>query len=139
MRMRAYIRAVGDEAIIRSLHERTAIRSATITQLKAPVESRTNEFWWNWETESLDVNPQDVDKDVKKLLETYRPHFHVIKKYKEQVDLYLEIVTYYHKEDRPEGLYLSAECVSLLNELGAALDNDAVPEHLSREKKSPSE
>jgi hypothetical protein len=34
------------------------------------------------------------------------------------------MVTHYFEGEEPRGLYLSAETVQLLNELGAAFDND---------------
>jgi hypothetical protein len=36
------------------------------------------------------------------------------------------MVTRYREDEDPCGLYLSAETISLLGELGGALDNDAV-------------
>ena len=55
--------------------------------------------------------------------------FPSIKKYEgPETDVYLEIVTRYKENEDPRGLYLSAEAISLLNELGAALDNDVVPD-----------
>jgi hypothetical protein len=37
---------------------------------------------------------------------------------------YLEVVTQYEKGEEPRGLYLSAETVLLLSEMGGAFDND---------------
>jgi hypothetical protein len=41
-----------------------------------------------------------------------------------ETDIYLEVVTQYQEGDAPEGLYLSAETILLLSEMGAAPDND---------------
>jgi len=39
-----------------------------------------------------------------------------------ETDIYLEVATQYQEGDAPEGLYLSAETILLLSEMGAALD-----------------
>ena len=41
-----------------------------------------------------------------------------------ETDVYLEVVTQYEKGEEPRGLYLSAETVLLLSEMGGAFDND---------------
>ncbi len=118
---------MGDEATIRSLHSETGIPGAAIRQLKAPGGATGDEKRWNWGTAPVDLDLEDVDRGLKALLIQCRPFFPGIKKYQgPETDIYLEVVTRYKENERPRGLYLSAESISLLSELGAALDNDAV-------------
>ncbi len=56
----------------------------------------------------------------------YRSIFPIIKKNQVETDIYLEVVTQYEEGEEPQGLYLSAETVQLLSEMGGALDNDVM-------------
>jgi|GEM_PF-2284439 len=133
MRIEAYLRVVSDEATVRALHEETDVPGARIEKLKAPREGTANDYWWNWQTMRVRLDEDDVDRGVKALLEQYRSFSPAIKKHRgAEADIYLEVVTYCEEDERPRGLYLSAESISLLNELGAALDNDVVPEVLAK-------
>jgi|SRR5579864_1294818 len=127
MRIQAYLRVVSDEATIRAIHKDASIPGATIKQLKAPRGTGGDDWWWNWGTEPVNLDLEDVDRGVKALLLQCRPFFPDIRKYPE-TDIYLEVVTRYDEGDRPEGLYLSNESISLLSELGGALDYDTCPD-----------
>jgi hypothetical protein len=84
---------------------------------------------WIWGTERVGVNERDVDGGIKDFLSQYRPFFVAINELRgADSDLYLELVTYYQGGEVPPGLYLSAETIKLLAELGGDLDNDAVPD-----------
>jgi hypothetical protein len=124
VRIYAYLRVVGDEATIRDIHERTNVPRANIKQLKAPRSASGDDMCWHWATEYIDINADDPDDGLKALLSKHKEIFPVIKKYKGEAEIYLEVVTQYEKDEDVRGLFLSAETVLLLSELGGALDND---------------
>ena len=71
----------------------------------------------------------DIDAGVRKFLGQHRALFPRIRKLQgPEADIYLEVVMRCTESERAPGLYLSAEAILLLAELGAALDNDIVPE-----------
>jgi hypothetical protein len=126
VRHEAYLRVVGDEATIQVLHRKTGAAGAAIQQIKARDE-KSGELLWVWATEHVDVAENDVDAGVNAVLTRYRGFFTSINEYRGlDSDLYLELVTFYREGDEPAGLYLSAETIKLLGELGADFDNDAV-------------
>ena len=128
MRYQAYLRVVNDESTIRKLHQETNVPGAVIKPLKACREG-TKEFWWHWYTDKIDLDLDDIDGGVNDLLERYRPFFADIKKYRgPDAGTCLELVTHHREGEEPLGLYLSAETIVLLSELGAALDNDCIYE-----------
>jgi hypothetical protein len=119
---------LNDEVSIRRLAENVRIPGATITPTKAP-RGNTDEVWWNWKTVSEDAQEDAVEEAVLAMLLKYRPFFDAIKEHRgAEADVYLEVVQYFNENERPSGLYLSTESLSLLSELGAALDVDAVPD-----------
>jgi hypothetical protein len=125
MRYEVYIRLLGDESIVQALHEETRVPGATVEQLRA--RKNDTEYWWNWRTPKVSIEGAEVDRGVKTLLDQHRRFFAAIKRRRENgADIYLELVTYYRENEQPAGFYLSAGTVALLNELGAALDHDAV-------------
>jgi hypothetical protein len=79
MRYQAYVRVLNNEATIRKLHQETNVPRAAMTPLKTRRKG-TEEVWWNWETEEVDLDPADIDGGVKALLERYRSFFADIKK-----------------------------------------------------------
>ena len=124
MRIQAYLRVVGDEATVRAIHEQTNVPRANIKQLKAPRNASGDEMWWQWATDSIDVDADDPDGGLKALLSKHTEIFPVIRRHKGEADIYLEVVTQYERGEDVRGLCLSAETVQLLSELGGALDND---------------
>jgi hypothetical protein len=126
MRAEAYIRAGGTEETIRSLHAETAIADASITRLKS--KSPNGEFFWHWQIPVIALRVDDENADVRSLLLAHRPVFPIVKKYSVEADVYLEIVTRCTVGNDPVGLFLSAETIALLGEMGAALDHDVVVE-----------
>jgi hypothetical protein len=55
----------------------------------------------------------------------HKPIFPIIKRWLgPETDVYLEVVAQYEKGEEPRGLYLLAETVLLLSEMGGAFDND---------------
>ena len=79
------------------------------------------------ETERTSIEPDNADDGLKALLLAHRAIFPTIKKNEAETDIYLEVVTQYQEGEEPQSLYLSAETVQLLSEMGGALDNDVVP------------
>jgi hypothetical protein len=75
-------------------------------------------------TNRVPVDPGDEDNALRALLQKYRPFFSTIRAHSEDTDVYLEVITKYEPNEDPRGLYLSAETISLLSELGAAVDHD---------------
>ncbi len=126
MRVYAYLRAAGDEQTIRSLHEATNIPGASVKQLKAHKSPSNDEMWWSWQTGYSDLNQDEVDRGVQKILEEYKPFFPAIKRFRGDADLNLELVVLLKEGERAPGVYLSAESIALLKDLGAGLDNDVV-------------
>jgi len=126
MRIEAYLRVVGDEGEIRSVHAETNLPNASMQRLKAPKGISGAEFWWTWQTERTNIDTYNSDRDLRALLEAHRSIFPVLKKRGSDSDVYLEVVTQYEEGEAPQGLYLSSETIQLLCEVGAALDNDVV-------------
>ena len=127
MRIEAYLRILSDEARIRSIYTETNLPNASIKRLKARRGASSEEMWWNWQTEKTSVDVEKPDDGLRALLEAHRPIFVIIKKHRgPETDIYLEVVTQYEEGEEPQGLYLSAETVQLLSEMGGALDNDVV-------------
>lgn len=126
VRVEAYLRVVGDEATIRLIHAETNLPNATIRRLKARRGTSDEEMWWNWQTERTPLEVDNLDDGLKALLQAHRSIFPAIKKHHARTDIYLEVVTQYEEGEEPQGLYLSAETVQLLSEMGGALDNDVV-------------
>lgn len=124
MRISAYIRILSDEATIRRIKDEAKVSNAAVTQLKAQRGSG-EERWWNWQTPRVVVDVDNVDAGINALLLSHRSMFPVAQKYKgSETEIYLEVVTHYDRGEEPRGLYLSPATITLLSELGAALDND---------------
>jgi hypothetical protein len=70
----------------------------------------------------------DTDKGLKELLLAHRQILPAIRKYEgPETDTYLEVAMRYEEGEEPWGLFVSGETVTLLSEMGGALDVDAVP------------
>jgi len=126
MHWKTYIRVVSDEVTIRALHRETS-GLGVVEQLRARRDA-SDENWWQWRTPQIEIDEfANIDRQVRALLEKYRPFFAAIKQCSDtNSDVYLELVSYYEEGERASGLYLSTEVLRLLGELGAALDNDVV-------------
>lgn len=125
VRIQGYIRVVGTESEIRAIHDGVQVCKATVMQLKMKLERPGGEHLWCWKTDLFTFKTQDVDEGMKEVLHQYQPLGSVIKK-QQGVQVSFQLVTLYSKGESPQGLYVSAETISLLSSLGAALDNDAV-------------
>ena len=125
MRIEAYLRVLGCEHAIRAIHEATNLPDAEIMELKARVDPVGKEIWWNWQTVRVPIDIDKTDEGLKELLLAHRSIFPIIRKYKE-TDIYLEVVMQYEEGEEPWGLYMSVETITLLGEMGGALDVDAV-------------
>ncbi len=126
MRIQAYLRILSDEDTIREIEKETSLSNATIKQLKAKRGVLGEEMWWNRETSRVPIDADNPDDGLKALLLAHRPIFPIIKHEGPEADIYLEVVTQYEEGEEPSGLYLSAETIQLLSEMGGALDNDVV-------------
>jgi hypothetical protein len=130
MRMYAYLRVLSIEATIRAIQEEAKVPLASIEQLKARRGTAGDEMWWNWQTQRVSIDIDNPDDGVRALLLAHKPIFPIIRKYEGlETDIYLEIVTQYEGGEEPSGLYLSAETVLLLSEMGGALDSDVETGH----------
>ncbi len=117
MKMEAYIRILGSEEQIRALQNHANLPDATVKETKGRL--------WNYETQRVPINSEDLDDGLKALLRRYRPFFSAIRAHcNSDADVYLEVITKYEPNEEPRGLFLSVETISLLSELGAAVDND---------------
>jgi hypothetical protein len=134
--MEAYLRVLGDETTIRAIHAETNLPNASIKRLKARRGTFEEGMWWDWQTERTSIKADNADDGLRALLQAHRPVFPIIKKNQAETDIYLEVVTQYDEGEEPQGLYLSAETVQLLSEMGAALDNDVVVTVAGRSHKS---
>lgn len=125
MKIKAYIRVLSDEATIRRVNGQLNIRDSSIAELKS---LRTEgEHWWNWETIHNPIDIDRVDEELRAFLTQYKTIFPVLKGLSpSEADVYLELSTEYQEGEEPSGLYLSSETISLLDEMGAALDNNVV-------------
>ncbi len=128
MRIEAYLRILSDEDTIRKIEKETHLSNATIKQVKARRGLTGNEMCWNWETSRVPIDIEKVDDGLKELLLSYSQIFPTIKRHEgPETDIYLEVVMRYEEGEEPWGLYLSAETVLLLSQMGGSLDVDAVP------------
>ena|SRR5437762_13033591 len=128
MRIRAYLRVVSDEATAHAIQEETAVPEASIRKTKAPIEGTNDKVWWNWGTTTVPIDTDNPDEGLKSLLAAHRHIFPILKKYRDQgAAIYLEMVTEYAEGEDARGLWLSAETIQLMNELGCDFDNDVVP------------
>jgi hypothetical protein len=130
MRVEAYLSIGSDERTIRAIHEETNIPHASIRsypKAKAQWSVTGEDNPWGWGTAPIPIDIDNPDDGLKALLAMYRPIFSIVKKYRgPKTAITLQMVTRYRQGEDPRGLYLSAETIALLNELGGALDNDAV-------------
>jgi hypothetical protein len=125
MRIRAYLRVLSNEATICALHSETNVAHASINKLKARRGKVGGDMWWNWQTEPVPIDMENPDDGFRALLLAYKPILPMIKRHQgPETDIYLEVVTQYEKGEEPTGLYLSAETILLLSEMGGAFDND---------------
>jgi hypothetical protein len=86
-------------------------------------------MWWQWQTQRVPVDVDSLDDGLRAHLLAHKPIFQIIKRHQgPETDIYLEVVTHYERGEEPRGLYLSAETVLLLSEMGSALDNDVESE-----------
>jgi hypothetical protein len=81
-------------------------------------------MWWNWQTVRTPIDTDNPDEE-------YAPCCNITGRSSPQskgieVDIYLELVRHYEEGEEPQGLYLSAETVSLQSQIVAALDTDVV-------------
>jgi hypothetical protein len=114
-----------NEATILALHNETHVPEASIEQLKARRGTVGDDIWWNWQTQRVSIDTTNPDDGIRELLLAHRPIFPILKRHRgAETDIYLEAVTQYEKGEEPRGLYLSAETVLLLSEMGGAFDND---------------
>ena len=124
MRMQAYIRVCSDESVVRAIHRETNLPGATIKQRKAEAQSADGNCW-NWQTERVPINIDEIDGDLQSLLSAHRQIFPMINKHRDsELDVYLEIITKYEDGEDPHGLFLSDKTIALLAELGGAVDHD---------------
>ncbi len=125
MQVEAYIRILGTEARVRAIHNEINVPETRIKETKALTGTAEGEKWWNWHSNHVRVDPDDEDNGIKPLLQKNRPFFSAIRAHCDQdTDVYLEVITKYEPNEDPRGLYLSVETISLLGELGAAVDHD---------------
>jgi hypothetical protein len=97
---------------------------ASIKKLKAR-RSTVGDDWWNWQTDPVPIDVENPDDGFRALLLAHKPILPIIKRHQgPETDIYLEVVTQYEKGEEPRGLYLSAETILLLSEMGGAFDND---------------
>ena len=130
MRIQAYLRILSTEATIRALHGEAGVANASITETKARRREGDDGVWWNWQTQQVPIDIDNPDDGLRELVLAYKPIFPIIKRYQgPDTDVYLEVVTRYEQGEEPRGLYLSAETVLLLSEMGAAFDNDVYAEN----------
>ena len=130
MRIHAYLRILSTEATIRALHSETEVAHSSITETKARRGERGDGVWWNWQTPQVPIDIDNPDDGLRELLLTHKPIFPIIKRHQgPETDVYLEVVTRYEQGEEPRGLYLSAETVQLLSEMGGAFDNDVYAEN----------
>jgi len=127
MRIQAYLRILSDEDTIRAIEKKAGIPNARTAQLKGRRKAPSEEMWWNWETARIPIDTDNPDDGLRALLLAHRPIFPIIKKHEgSEADIYLEVITEYQDGEEPSGLFLSAETIQLLSEMGGALDNDVV-------------
>jgi hypothetical protein len=125
MKIKAYLRVLSTENTIRALHNETNVPNASIKELKARRDEADSGRWWNWQTPQVPIDIDKPDDGLRALLLTHKPILPLIRRCEgPETDIYLEVVTHYERGDEPRGLYLSAETILLLSEMGGAFDHD---------------
>jgi hypothetical protein len=125
MRIQAYLRVLGTEATIHTLHSETDVPHASIMELKARRGVTSDDMWWNWQTPQIPIDTDNPDDGLRSLLLAHKRILPIIRKHQgPETDIYLEVVTHYERGEEHRGLYLSAETILLLSEMGGAFDND---------------
>ena len=131
MRTIAFLRVRGDEATIRTIDKHVNVLDARIHLLRATKEGGAE--WWDWETNPVVIDSWSKMEDgLIALLQEHRKTFPVLKSFAgPEVAISLQVVTdfVYAEMDRDfrQGVGLSNNGISLLSELGAALEYDFVP------------
>jgi hypothetical protein len=129
MRIQAYLRILSTEATIRAFHRDTGVAHASIKETNARRGEGSDGVWWNWQTQQVPIDINNPDDGLRELLLAHKPIFPIIQRHHgPKTDVYLEVVTRYERGEEPCGLYLSAETVLLLSEMGGAFDNDVYSE-----------
>jgi hypothetical protein len=130
MHIQAYLRILSTEGTIRALHSETGVAHASIEETKARRGEAGDGVWWYWQTQQVPIDTDNPDDGLRALLLAHRPIFPIIKRHQgPETDIYLEVVTQYEKGEEPSGMYLSAETILLLSEIGGAFDNDVYAEN----------
>jgi hypothetical protein len=95
--------------------------------LKARKRTIGDENWWNWETEHTNIDVDKPDEGLQELLFRYKPIAPILSEFcGQEVDVYLEVVTEYSKANNPAAFTCPEKRISLLSEVGGALDNHVV-------------
>jgi len=126
VRSEAYLRVLADEGTVRAFAEEIGPAIGTIKQTRAKTTPAGDRGGWNWQTVPVPIDMDNVDEGLRSLLLAHRWGFLAFRKIKTVADIYLELVTRFEPGEDPGGLFLSAETIQLLNEMGAAFDHDVV-------------
>ncbi|HLJ85385.1 MAG TPA: hypothetical protein VKZ53_01100 [Candidatus Angelobacter sp.] len=78
-----------------------------------------------------DLERGDEDRGIIELLKRCAPLVPCLKERTgTDIDVVLEIVTQYREHEGGPGIYLSREAITMLSELGGAMDHDIVPDQM---------
>jgi hypothetical protein len=124
VRIEAYIRVVSDERSVRQIQQEAGTSEISISTTKARIGT-SNAVWWNWSTPRVRLDSDSPDRDLKMMLERYRPLFQIVARHRgTNSDVWVELITHYEEHEAPQGVSLSSETIALMAELGAGFDND---------------
>ena len=127
MRIQIYISIKGDESTIRAIDGEANPSNVCVSSQSpgAAVEHGV----WHWSTQPIDAEAGRADRGLDDLGEaflTYRRIFSIISRHRTQgTEVFLEMVRE-HDPEGPCGLYLSAETIATLSEIGAGFNETVI-------------
>ncbi len=122
MRARAYVSVQGESFNAGDFQLRAGGRVRRKKHSGAPFANHPLEDWASVETP---IGPYGIDASLSNLLTELTPVLAGVAKTR-GISILAHVVLEFDQGEEPIGLYLSEETIHILNELGAALDVDAV-------------
>lgn len=131
MRCKAYIGIYGDESTIKSFGKDANIDGATIRchdKVTEAVSITGKPSPWSFSTGRITLETDDIDAEIKTILNTHKELIPIIKRYVKNADLCVSVVVImqYDEDESPRGIFLSSDTISILNDINADFEVDAV-------------
>jgi hypothetical protein len=130
MKFRVYLRVIGGENSIRTFEKEAAWRPANVSKLKRRAvwpQIEAADVSWQWQTEHVEGSVEYIEEVISQFVARIKPLAPCIAKYRSTLEwASLVIVGECTETEIPSGLYLSAQTISSMKDLGVDLDIDFV-------------